>query len=394
MLDVGNLNSGNICLVETKGRRGNFCALSYCWGPKGTPAMATTRDNLNDQLKGIPLASLPKTFRDAIVVTREVGIRYLWIDALCIIQGDEKDWKTECARMAGVYQGASLVIAASGAENPEEGCFSRKHRCSAVDVPYYSTGGQRAGLMQLSARADDESPYWGPLNTRGWAVQEWYLGRRVLHFMPGGLSWKCRVVESGERYPYDMQQSTHTWERILQEFSKRRLTCKEDRLMAVEGLAQATHDVSSDGYRFGVFESKIPEQLLWAKFHAERSEDLEDMPSWSWASQGGRKVFWTTQFDEWLPPHYAQIAFEPSGILKIDSFLAESSISAEACEGDNASEAVFSALLSSIRRLRRNPLHWIQSLSDPLRFTGIAAFDGEPFRSIHILFLLRLSDYD
>ncbi|EHK26995.1 uncharacterized protein TRIVIDRAFT_118660, partial [Trichoderma virens Gv29-8] len=193
VLDVGTTNHESVSLLETNGQRGDFCALSYCWGPEGTQTMITTKDNINDHLSGIQFSNLPKTFQDAVTITRELGIRYLWIDSLCIIQGDKRDWMKESAKMAGVYQNAHLVIAASGATNPKQGCFSNKRRCpTVVEVPYYSAEGQEAGSMKLSMRIyGNESPAWGPLVKRGWVLQEWYLARRVLHYMPSGISWKC-----------------------------------------------------------------------------------------------------------------------------------------------------------------------------------------------------------
>lgn len=85
--DIGEINCGHIHLVETNGQHGNFCALSYCWGPKGTHTMIITRDNIEHRFNGIRFDSLPRAFQDAVIVTHEIGVRYLWIDSLCIIQG-------------------------------------------------------------------------------------------------------------------------------------------------------------------------------------------------------------------------------------------------------------------------------------------------------------------
>ncbi|PTB50709.1 hypothetical protein M431DRAFT_485424 [Trichoderma harzianum CBS 226.95] len=217
ILDVGPLNHESVSLFETNGQRGEFCALNYCWGPEGTQTLMTTRDSIKDHRKGIQFSSLPKTFQDAVIITRELDIRYLWIDSLCIIQGDESDWKRESDTMAEIYQNAFLVIAASGAANPKEGCFSTESRCqTAVEVPYYSAEGQAAGSIKLSMRIrGEESPYWGPLSERGWAFQEWILARRVLHYMPQGITWKCKMFESGERDDYDMGQYCDSWEDML-----------------------------------------------------------------------------------------------------------------------------------------------------------------------------------
>src|SRR5438034_1924444 len=69
------------------------------------------------------MRALPKTFQDAVLLTRALGVRYLWIDSLCIIQDDEKDWKRENPKMGEVYQYATITIAAAHARDSSEGCF-------------------------------------------------------------------------------------------------------------------------------------------------------------------------------------------------------------------------------------------------------------------------------
>lgn len=176
VLDVGCENSEDISLVETKRQdRENYCALSYCWGPPGMPHLLTTRNNLSDHLGGIKFGNMPKTFQDAVTVTRKLRIRYLWIDGLCIIQKDEADWTLESTRMAEVYQNACIVIAAAGAAHPGEGCFSGISRYStAVEVPYYSETGEAAGSIHLSKSSFQtvKAPNLGPLGDRSGILRE------------------------------------------------------------------------------------------------------------------------------------------------------------------------------------------------------------------------------
>jgi hypothetical protein len=75
-------------------------ALSHCWGTS-TPII-TTCDTINDRMKGIKFEEMTKTFQDAVSVTRNLGIQYLCIDSLCIVQGDQQDWEREASRMADV----------------------------------------------------------------------------------------------------------------------------------------------------------------------------------------------------------------------------------------------------------------------------------------------------
>jgi hypothetical protein len=393
VLDVGVIDNSDVSLVETEGRHGNFCALSYCWGPV-EHNLRTTTENIQSHLSGIKFGMLPKTFQDAVITTRKIGIRYLWIDSLCIIQGHQRDWNTEAAQMGEVYQNAYLVIAASGAAHPGEGCFSNRYRCStSVEVPYFSEAGQTMGSIRLSMRIpEDESPFWGPLFQRGWAVQEWCLARRTLFFMPAGISWKCRDLELGERCPFDMQLYPE-WGSILQRYSDCLLTYKEDRLIALEGLAMAFQKARGDRYKLGVFESDLSGQLLWmAVHHINMSEDLPNVPSWSWASKGGSKTFWTEQGIVKEPMiDCAHMAIEESGALRVEGLVRECrTSSAKVIDVHQTNSDGLQSLPSIIHVLRQGHVYWIESLSAPFGVVGVAAFDNEYFEKIHLMFLNKL----
>ncbi|KAF0320296.1 het domain-containing protein [Colletotrichum asianum] len=100
---------------------GNYVALSHCWGPEQLHPPETTWSNLRQRQECIDLTTLPSTFRDAVLVTRNLGVQYLWIDSLCIVQDDTADWQTESSKMAGYYSNAYLVISAAQAEDSTQG---------------------------------------------------------------------------------------------------------------------------------------------------------------------------------------------------------------------------------------------------------------------------------
>jgi hypothetical protein len=82
-----------------------YLALSYCWGvitETGKSHFLTTAVNLMERRRGFSMDQLPQTIRDAIDITRRLGIRYLWVDALCILQGDDleahADWQRESSK--------------------------------------------------------------------------------------------------------------------------------------------------------------------------------------------------------------------------------------------------------------------------------------------------------
>lgn len=91
LLDVGSFELNSIRLRVTAGQRGFYTALSHCWGDD--IKMRTTSDSIAARQKQILYSDLPKTFQDAVAVTRDLGLRYLWIDALCIIQDDAQNWE-------------------------------------------------------------------------------------------------------------------------------------------------------------------------------------------------------------------------------------------------------------------------------------------------------------
>ena len=84
----------------------------------------TTLDTLEDRMKDIPFNTLSCLFQDAVTVTRKIGIRYLWIDSLCIIQDSRQDWERESAAMGQVYEYAEVTISAVKSENGAPGYLS------------------------------------------------------------------------------------------------------------------------------------------------------------------------------------------------------------------------------------------------------------------------------
>jgi hypothetical protein len=391
VLDLGCADNTDLSLIETQGERGNYCALSYCWGPPGMNHLLTTRANISSHLDCIRFGQLPKTLQDAVIVTRQISIRYLWIDSLCIIQGDKADWTRESAKMGDVYQKAYLVIAASGATHPGEGCFSNKRRYStSVKVPHFSEAGHDMGSIRISTCAPgDESPFWGALQKRGWALQERRLARRMLNFMPLGISWKCRELESGERDYYDMQQYSG-WDYILEEFSKCQLTYKEDRLVALEGLGKAVQEASGDEYTFGIFMSQLPGLLFWHTKHDEvcTSEDIVSLPTWCWASKGGTKLFLDPSFQLGRSLiDRAKLAVEISGVLRIEGVLQECKVSRTKIDKPKLA-SLFPEANTCLED--RKTLHLFERTSTSLGFTGIAAFDREHFETVNFLFLSEL----
>jgi hypothetical protein len=124
---VGGLDPNKLELWEQANREDSedYIVLSYCWGTpmdEEKERICTTPQNYHDRMKeGLSYKDLPKTFQDAIRVTRELEKEYLWIDSFYIIQGNEEDWQNEAGRMENVFASTYYTIAASLAPNWQNG---------------------------------------------------------------------------------------------------------------------------------------------------------------------------------------------------------------------------------------------------------------------------------
>lgn len=163
----------------------------------------------------------------------------------------------------------------------------------------------------------------------------------------------------------------------------------------MEGLAQAHLERTNDEYSFGIFESGIPEQLPWMmRSRAKASEDLTDVPHWSWASKGGSKYFWAKPTYELRLIHHTRAVFESSGVIKVDGFVAQSRTSIiKSRKSARTHKRIFQDLLSLVGWFRKDSLHWIQIVSRHTRTIGIAAFDRDHYTKVYILFLKQWRDY-
>ena len=191
VIDVGQTGSDTVHLVETDPTdTGDWVALSHQWGPDPKTHFRTTIHTLDQHKRGIPFASLPSTFQDAITVTRALpGCRYLWIDSICVVQGEGGDFNKEAKRMEQVYSGAYCVLASSRAKHQQDGFLKGLDRrdCVALvgrgtDAPFY-----------ICEKIDDFDGHVlrGALNLRGWVLQEHALARRTVFFTDKQMYFEC-----------------------------------------------------------------------------------------------------------------------------------------------------------------------------------------------------------
>jgi hypothetical protein len=173
--------------------RGRYITLSHCWGqnPELNGLTRTLEENVKDYYNDVPYDVLTQTFKDAVQVTRALGVQHLWIDSLCIIQKDSKDWEQESIKMADIYAYSLVTIAAAGSQS--DGLFLHRKKAEMTPViwPTPEPGNLLAFHPFLLRNFFDYESIPQPIYGRAWCMQELTLSRRVLHFLPGQVVWNC-----------------------------------------------------------------------------------------------------------------------------------------------------------------------------------------------------------
>lgn len=306
-----------IRLIETTpSSKGRYACLSYCWG-RSAQDYKTTRSNLLQYLESIPFNSLPGTISDTLQLCCKLGFRYVWIDSLCIIQGDKEDWEREASNMAGIYSSSNLTLATHLCEDSSESFLQRRQQLNyrflgkdIARIAYTEKHTEEKRLIYMtkifsSYKGLDLSPGRDPWLDRAWTFQEWVLSPRVLHIQQI-TQWECLEGRSDEiqrRFPEEripeledtvpsspsLLDKDWSWSDIVEEFTRRKIGKDEDRLPALAGLAKKYRDATGYEYLAGVWRQELPAALLWEKkgWNYLKSPAGFRAPSWSWASLEG-----------------------------------------------------------------------------------------------------------
>ncbi|TPX08122.1 uncharacterized protein E0L32_010189 [Thyridium curvatum] len=206
----GEDEAADACLVDIPpgskepGDPGFYAALSYCWGRNVDALYKTETATLKDRQERIRFDELPKTFQDAIRITRRLGLPYIWIDAICIIQDSARDWEQESAKMGGIYASGTLTIAADISEGVEGGILDLEfddalEHPGSVRITSTLSDGKESSLVFYHSYNSPPGTTWtppviadSPLSRRAWCMQERMLSPRTLHFTKQGPVWECR----------------------------------------------------------------------------------------------------------------------------------------------------------------------------------------------------------
>jgi hypothetical protein len=184
-----------------------YIALSYCWGGgRNTPRLLL--QNLADFERGISTTFFLKTFKDAVAVVNSLGYKYLWIDALCIIQNSDSDKAVEISKMQGIYRDSFLTIAAADGRDSHAGILSSRESVLSTQVRSPTPALQPTASVHLRTQRssvqdvlDGQIPHPhlnGPLSSRAWTLQERILPRRVLHYCNAQLVWGVLQRQRGK----------------------------------------------------------------------------------------------------------------------------------------------------------------------------------------------------
>jgi hypothetical protein len=214
--------------------------------------------------QGIRMESLPKTSRDAVSITQRLGIQYLWLDSLCIVQDVTRDWTSEAARMKDYYKNGYLTIPA---------LFSPDSHCGILnprqDLPCVLLSPQRQLYLRVQLPEQRDVIRTAPLSSRAWVLQEQLLSTRILHHGDNEIFWECLTSTARESITFQSTERTDpdtvvtsegadfkcllinldsniyslsasafaTWYRLVTQYSRRAITYQSDRLLAISGLA-------------------------------------------------------------------------------------------------------------------------------------------------------------
>lgn len=309
---------------------GQYAVLSYVWGTSNTLRL---EEAIQSKFQGgFAVDELPDTIQDAVMVTNSLGIGYLWVDSLCILQDSDTDKSREIPRMNDYYRNAHIVISASGARDVHSGFVPEQMSYGDLYAELQHPDPNRQSLtwpvpLRIPGHFPDHSSsllvdalpqlytYKGePINNRAWTLQESVLPRRLLRFpTTGGLSMRCLEGEilAGEIVsdPYHeepnfislglVSSNRHTgdelfelWTKMVEDYTQRSLSYRGDILIAIGALAREFHTkngVLLGKYLGGFWEHHLRSGLLWhntvdisKSWSEQQSQYLA--PSWSWAS--------------------------------------------------------------------------------------------------------------
>ncbi|PVH87791.1 HET-domain-containing protein [Cadophora sp. DSE1049] len=300
VLDLSTDEAGRHArIVMGGGEMSRYGTLSHCWGQRGNHRILT-KATLKSWLKPFGITELPQTYQDAIMVTKRLGLRYLWVDSLCILQDVEEDWKRESSKMAEIYQNSYITVAATCAADSSAGIFLTARLIYNPKAIQYAGNGIEMQLYAhacLSHRTYDpvdrshnsfyrwnlQDPVDFPLLSRAWVYQERLLSPRILHFLREELVFECCESQSETRSPLYPPIWNTRWYNIVGEYTKLKMSFEKDKLTALSGVASQMQGSRHDLYLAGLWKSTYLRDLAWRTDIARLRERPKTWRARSWS---------------------------------------------------------------------------------------------------------------
>ncbi|KAM5343260.1 hypothetical protein ACJ41O_014226 [Fusarium nematophilum] len=312
------------CIVPAPGGKTNYVALSYTWGLGRN--LKNTKATLQElqQLGALKLphfaAQLPETIRNTIDLVRLLGERYLWVDALCIVQDDPASLERNLNQMQLIYANSVFCIMAATGCGAEFGLRGLKGFSPARDLEmrvYDLADGDKLIAKSLSQDPTVGTKY--SYHQRGWTFQEWLFSRRRLVFNHGPLEWQCQCAKWQENLKVNRQAdaqwtlvsrpkkaglnpSPSIWDfmQMASNFNTKALTIQGDAPKAFAGIQAMLHRVHPGGLIYGLSEFFFEISLAWSSLYSDVQRrtgsdaaklDQDGLPSWSWLGWQGDITF-------------------------------------------------------------------------------------------------------
>lgn len=277
-------------LINSKGLSSEglqYIVLSHGWGGQLMALATTTAATVQARSISIPLSTLPPIFVHAAEVVRKLNIRYLWIDALCIIQNSHEDWNREASLMSQVYNNSYCTIAALVSQSSSDGLYrSNKQSSDSVEFTCSSSTGKPHRILAVTRQDSWQTMYQNStLNKLGWGLQERELSPRILHYGASQVIWECRTMKATEGWPTENMPEEHPksstrildsikgldkhsiynlWHQAVTDYTSRKLTREEDTLPALAGLARIVSKYIDGEYFAGLWASDLRRGLGWS----------------------------------------------------------------------------------------------------------------------------------
>jgi len=327
LIDVDTMETPILRLVSSTplDPRALYIALSHRWGANQTFILRSR--NVATYQEAIPMSDVSATVRDAARVTRALGIRYLWVDCMCIIQDDNgQDWARESDKMFKVYSLSTCTIAAANSGEGERGFLTNRNqyrvRPCHIPSPFKTNSKYSFKVMsQYLNKIHDRNVRNSEWFNRGWVFQERMLAPRLLIFTKTQVLWGCAKLQAAETWPCGKTNDNHIdtfnsvevektrlnllvhpkngicsshlpWWKFLQDYMSSQLTVWSDRLAAIRGIAALVEDLTGERYCGGMWLTKdLPNALLWhVKGEPLLRPRIYVAPSFSWAAIMGGAI--------------------------------------------------------------------------------------------------------